>query len=138
MCVCFFLCFCKQKTAYEMRMSDWSSDVCSSDLSALLDALAPAFSERSREEWMRRLVAADIPAAEVLCISDVLEEPAVRHSEMFEVVDHPVAGPVTLSRRPALFDGSRGAPQRTPPLLGEHNDEILAEDRKSTRLNSSH
>src|SRR3546814_2971480 len=27
----FFLC--KQKTAYEMRISDWSSDVCSSDLS---------------------------------------------------------------------------------------------------------
>src|SRR3546814_8426061 len=28
--VCFF--FVKQKTAYEMRISDWSSDVCSSDL----------------------------------------------------------------------------------------------------------
>src|SRR3546814_4703982 len=26
-------CFFKQKTAYEMRISDWSSDVCSSDLS---------------------------------------------------------------------------------------------------------
>src|SRR3546814_10819236 len=26
--------FLKQKTAYEMRISDWSSDVCSSDLSA--------------------------------------------------------------------------------------------------------
>src|SRR3546814_1661576 len=24
--------FCKQKTAYDMRISDWSSDVCSSDL----------------------------------------------------------------------------------------------------------
>src|SRR3546814_19070505 len=30
-CVCFFFFF-KQKTAYEMRISDWSSDVCSSDL----------------------------------------------------------------------------------------------------------
>src|SRR3546814_3748366 len=29
MCIFFF----KQKTAYEMRISDWSSDVCSSDLS---------------------------------------------------------------------------------------------------------
>src|SRR3546814_2777038 len=26
------LVLCKQKTAYEMRMSDWSSDVCASDL----------------------------------------------------------------------------------------------------------
>src|SRR3546814_3650582 len=41
--LCVFLCTClfflfyffffKQKTAYEMRISDWSSDVCSSDLS---------------------------------------------------------------------------------------------------------
>src|SRR3546814_7024733 len=30
---CVFFVF-KQKTAYEMRISDWSSDVCSSDLSA--------------------------------------------------------------------------------------------------------
>ena len=29
-CVCFF--FFKQKTAYEIRNCDWSSDVCSSDL----------------------------------------------------------------------------------------------------------
>src|SRR3546814_1544046 len=33
-CFCFF--FFKQKTAYEMRISDWSSDVCSSDLSSLI------------------------------------------------------------------------------------------------------
>src|SRR3546814_10448153 len=34
-CGCVVLCivfFFKQKTAYEMRISDWSSDVCSSDL----------------------------------------------------------------------------------------------------------
>src|SRR3546814_8870993 len=31
----FWFFFCKQKTAYEMRISDWSSDVCSSDLMAL-------------------------------------------------------------------------------------------------------
>src|SRR3546814_8511869 len=37
MCVFFF----KQKTAYEMRISDWSSDVCSSDLGAHA-ALDPA------------------------------------------------------------------------------------------------
>src|SRR3546814_11207292 len=30
--LCVFFFFFKQKTAYEMRISDWSSDVCSSDL----------------------------------------------------------------------------------------------------------
>src|SRR3546814_10487282 len=34
--------FCKQKTAYEMRISDWSSDVCSSDLG---DPFVGAFDE---------------------------------------------------------------------------------------------
>src|SRR3546814_1619606 len=34
-CACIvFVFFFKQKTAYEMRISDWSSDVCSSDLQA--------------------------------------------------------------------------------------------------------
>src|SRR3546814_1280192 len=32
LCLLFFFFFFKQKTAYEMRISDWSSDVCSSDL----------------------------------------------------------------------------------------------------------
>src|SRR3546814_1869286 len=32
MCMIVYFFFFKQKTAYEMRISDWSSDVCSSDL----------------------------------------------------------------------------------------------------------
>src|SRR3546814_10134522 len=32
---CLSIFFCKQKTAYEMRISDWSSYVCSSDLVAV-------------------------------------------------------------------------------------------------------
>src|SRR3546814_2517557 len=37
--ICFFFFFFKQKTAYELRISDWSSDVCSSDL-AYVSAMA--------------------------------------------------------------------------------------------------
>src|SRR3546814_1079213 len=39
--VCVILFFFKQKTAYEVRISDWSSDVCSSDLCHAL-FLSPA------------------------------------------------------------------------------------------------
>src|SRR3546814_2640481 len=43
--VVFFFFFFKQKTAYEMRISDWSSDVCSSDLASqaghAFDAMEP-------------------------------------------------------------------------------------------------
>src|SRR3546814_4974767 len=35
MILCVIVFFFKQKTAYEMRISDWSSDVCSSDLRLL-------------------------------------------------------------------------------------------------------
>src|SRR3546814_2152334 len=38
---CLFFFFFKQKTAYEMRISDWSSDVCSSDLLSVIDGSRP-------------------------------------------------------------------------------------------------
>src|SRR3546814_2793004 len=41
--LCFFF---KQKTAYEMRISDWSSDVCSSDLGVAGDENAVALAQR--------------------------------------------------------------------------------------------
>src|SRR3546814_3858164 len=44
MCFFGFVFFFKQKTAYEMRISDWSSDVCSSDLYPIL-AVAAAFAK---------------------------------------------------------------------------------------------
>src|SRR3546814_10182057 len=37
-----FFFFFKQKTAYEMRISDWSSDVCSSDLDTEIPMRRPA------------------------------------------------------------------------------------------------
>src|SRR3546814_9010502 len=52
LCACLFFFF-KQKTAYEMRISDWSSDVCSSDLFALMGAAGLQFemSDGLREVW---------------------------------------------------------------------------------------
>src|SRR3546814_20511913 len=53
--ICFFFFF-KQKTAYEMRISDWSSDVCSSDLAWLAELGNPyrrigADPGRAAVEW---------------------------------------------------------------------------------------
>src|SRR3546814_6028198 len=42
-----FFFFFKQKTAYEMRISDWSSDVCSSDLAEQRDQPRIARGERA-------------------------------------------------------------------------------------------
>src|SRR3546814_1100782 len=43
---CFMFFFFKQKTAYEMRISDWSSDVCSSDLGGEVDLYERAYALR--------------------------------------------------------------------------------------------
>src|SRR3546814_5183893 len=60
-----FFFFFKQKTAYEMRISDWSSDVCSSDLSADNGPLT---------DFLRAelLTAANSPRAEVADIMPIL------------------------------------------------------------------
>src|SRR3546814_3366678 len=51
-CTTFF--FFKQKTAYEMRISDWSSDVCSSDLHRRrADLVRTARRERGRGQEVR-------------------------------------------------------------------------------------
>src|SRR3546814_3266729 len=55
LCYSLLVFFFEQKTAYEVRISDWSSDVCSSDLDATPVAAYPA--QRSRHG------AADRPAA---------------------------------------------------------------------------
>src|SRR3546814_2608206 len=56
----FFVFFFKQKTAYELRISDWSSDVCSSDLAELADhVLASAgIAEAAAEGFSATLVGA--------------------------------------------------------------------------------
>src|SRR3546814_10684704 len=46
LCFGVFFFFFKQKTAYEMRISDWSSDVCSSDLPEVLGEAGPSFDLR--------------------------------------------------------------------------------------------
>src|SRR3546814_2245931 len=60
------LFFFKQKTAYEMRISDWSSDVCSSDLglnaSAETNAVAPSAAEPSRADLVALIADAAVDA----------------------------------------------------------------------------
>src|SRR5881628_1560955 len=61
----FFFFFFKQKTAYEMSVSDWSSDVCSSDLVAPERLMLDTFLERA-VNWNIAQFAID----EAHCISE--------------------------------------------------------------------
>src|SRR3546814_10515975 len=76
-----FVCF-KQKTAYEMRIRDWSSDVCSSDLSGELSSphaipghgrfRVSAFVQRDSVAAVLRLVPAAIPTFDELGLPEVV------------------------------------------------------------------
>src|SRR3546814_16842018 len=61
MLVQFFFFFFKQKTAYEMRISDWSSDVCSSDLALGIER--PHLGGNSMGGWIALRFAIDYPDA---------------------------------------------------------------------------
>src|SRR3546814_5768823 len=66
-----FLClfFFKQKTAYEMRISDWSSDVCSSDL--IIHLVEEAQERKGKaQQWIERFGNRYSPA--VLIVSALL------------------------------------------------------------------
>src|SRR3546814_1034727 len=64
--------FFKQKTAYEMRISDWSSDVCSSDLppSELREIIGSAVRQALQIEHDGRIV------EKIGCLGNLVEEPA--------------------------------------------------------------
>src|SRR3546814_7437055 len=106
MCLIRFFFF-KQKTAYEMRISDWSSDVCSSDLGVVR--------QRPAHDLARMHLGAVDRAAEQL-----LER------------QRPVAG-VEEQRGEDLAGVAAQALGEVAAGRGR-----VGQDRKSTRLNSSH
>src|SRR3546814_6439261 len=130
--------FFKQKTAYEMRISDWSSDVCSSDLRQ-----RPCIAVRRTEE-IGRAGRLDDRGGRHMFGARVFDDARERHRRggLARMIGHHhramivrgvlvggAALPVLHSRQPAHFgaDGAKAARPDVGPWT----------DRKSTRLNSS-
>src|SRR5690606_40865349 len=90
--------------------------------------------------WVERLLAAGVPAGPIQDYQQVLEEdPHVKARGMVSTVEHPVDGRIRVLSSPLHMSGTPPTVRTPPPLLGQHNDEVLSRvDRKSTRLNSSH
>src|SRR3546814_453455 len=174
--------FFKQKTAYEMRISDWSSDVCSSDLQS--DRRSPLSGSRFRSwslqpthKLLEQIEAVLRPRA---CLGVVLHaerllardaDAAIRSVEQALVrfdhargerrgvdreavvhagdLDHAVFGPlhrvvgaamalVHLDRLRADGDAQHLVAEADAEQRNVAVEQALDEDRKSTRLNSSH
>src|SRR3546814_1299766 len=108
--ILFFFCF-KQKTAYEMRISDWSSDVCSSDLGGRLKL----------DPDVRRL----------------LDDDVLLRQRLLEGIEDQVGLEPAGAR--LLAQGRKAHLQHVDPGQRPADDAGLRRgDRKSTRLNSSH
>src|SRR3546814_17072621 len=67
--------FFKQKTAYEMRISDWSSDVCSSDLLYRCMKAVDSVAEPPQHGWRHRM-GGDVPVQpRIVRKTQLLEQP---------------------------------------------------------------
>src|SRR3546814_16209324 len=85
MCFLSFFFF-KQKTAYEMRISDWSSDVCSSDLARIEAQFGPELVARHHGQAVVAILAV-VPEAEVAVIVDLAETQALGQPQFKQRLD---------------------------------------------------
>jgi len=92
---------------------------------ALNEQLAPIFRAGKRDDWLRRLIAKDVPAAPINTLDEVFADPQVKTYGFPIEVEHPQMGKmqlignaVDMSRTPPTID-------RPPPVLGEQTEEIL-------------
>jgi len=77
--------------------------------------------------WVDRLLAAGVPAGPIQDYQQVLEEdPHVRARGMVATVEHPVEGAVPVLSSPLHLSRTPATVRLPPPLLGQHNDEVLA------------
>src|SRR3546814_1351628 len=115
----FHFFFFKQKTAYEMRISDWSSDVCSSDLPAGLGG--------------RHLGERQVDRARV-AIGNAVED---REIALLDLAPLELPGEAAVRLRIAREQQTaRGV--TVEPMYGKRPAPDTETERKRTRLNSSH
>lgn len=97
---------------------------------ALIDILGSIFAQRTRPEWCRRLEAEDVPHAPMYDASEALEDPQAKHLGLLVSGHHKTMGEFRTVRSPVSFDGERSTEVIPPPVLGEHNDDVLKELRE--------
>jgi crotonobetainyl-CoA:carnitine CoA-transferase CaiB-like acyl-CoA transferase len=93
-------------------------------------ALVAAISARTRElattDLLERLRAAGVPAAPILSVDRVLEEPQTKASGMILTAPHPRVPDYRSVGLPIRWDRDRPGLRSVPPLVGEHSVDVLA------------
>lgn len=77
--------------------------------------------------WIEKFRAVGIWCAKVNSYEDLPKDPQIIHNGIIKEIDHPVVGKFKAIGTPIEFSETPPTIRRTPPALGEHNDEILQE-----------
>ncbi|MAO49811.1 MAG: carnitine dehydratase [Pusillimonas sp.] len=93
---------------------------------ALIQVLSDIFAQGDRPEWCRRLEAQDVPHAPMYDTSEALNDPQAQHLGILVEGQHPKMGTFKTVRTPLTFNGQRESTVAPPPVLGEHNAQIVA------------
>ena len=95
------------------------------NIAALYELAGELIQTRTTADWVATLERLQIPAAPILGLDDLLDDPQLKATNFFEVIPDP-AGDLRYPGVPVRFDGER-PPMRYPPRLGEHTRAVLAE-----------
>jgi crotonobetainyl-CoA:carnitine CoA-transferase CaiB-like acyl-CoA transferase len=92
----------------------------------LAKEIEPAMKRKTTREWTKLLDEAEIPCGPIYNIEEALSDEQALSRRMVVEFAHPKAGRVKSLGFPVKFSESEFCVRRYPPLLGEHNHEILA------------
>lgn len=92
---------------------------------ALIEELNKIFSQRDVNDWLADMMKADLPCGPINSIPQVFAHPQAQARDMTLETDHPTAGMVRLTGFPYKLSETPADIHRPPPLLGEHNEEVL-------------
>jgi formyl-CoA transferase len=93
----------------------------------LIEELEKSFATRSAADWIDILLAAGIPAGPILNYAQALASEHAQAREAVMEYEHPIEGKVKSIGFPVKLSETKQRVRLPPPLLGQHNEEILAE-----------
>ena len=93
---------------------------------AIVSMLQEIFLTRPVSEWVEDLQAANVPCGPINDLADVFADPQVLARDMLQEMPHPTLGTIKQTGLPIKFSRTPGGLDLHPPLLGEHNQEILS------------
>jgi crotonobetainyl-CoA:carnitine CoA-transferase CaiB-like acyl-CoA transferase len=85
------------------------------------------FAQKTTAHWVDLIVEAGVPCGPINTVADVVSNPQVLARNMIAEVDHPNIPNLKFPGSPLKLTDSPATIRRVPPMLGQHNEEILEE-----------